>query len=87
MRKVSPKYSLPTMNVLSSGLQQLNLPNRDSHLPQLYSTDSHPLIKGEHGNIIIMVQDSSASAMAENLDAASEMEVPATKAENDEKGQ
>ena len=34
-----------------------------------------------------MVQDSSTSAMAENLDTASEMEVPATKSENDEMGQ
>ena len=87
LRKVSPKFSPPTMDALYSGLQRLELPNRDSRLPQLYSTDSHPLIKGEHGKIIIMVQDSSTSAMAENLDAASEMEVPATKSENDEMGQ
>lgn len=74
------------MNV-TSGLQAFNPPNRDPRLPRLYSTNSHPLIKGEHKKIIIMLQDLSTFAMADNLDAASEMEVPATKEENDEKGQ
>jgi hypothetical protein len=34
-----------------------------------------------------MLQDRSVEAMANNLDAASELEVPATKLENEEKGQ
>jgi hypothetical protein len=37
--------------------------------------------------LVVMLQDRSVEAMANNLDAASELEVPATKLENEEKGQ
>lgn len=71
----------------TSGLHPVKLPHQDSRLPPLYLADSHPLISRGHGRIIIMLLDTGIEVMASNLNAASEMELPATKDENDEKGE
>jgi hypothetical protein len=91
MSYIKPFFKFPPATMasssVSSALQPVNLPRWDHRLPCLYLANSHPLVRGEHGKIVIMLQDRSTEAMANNLDAASEMEVPATKLENEEKGQ
>jgi hypothetical protein len=74
---------------VTSDLQALDLPDRDPRLPPLYvyNTDHHPLIKTESGSIVVVLQDDSLESMADNLDAASEMEVPVTKEENHKMGE
>jgi hypothetical protein len=69
---------------ITSDLKALNLPDRDPHLLPLYvyNTDCHPLIKTKCGSTIVILQDSSLKSMVDNLDAASEMDIPVTKEEN-----